>query len=346
MAKRNKNRVEFKLNSAMVAIIIILVGLLFVILSHYEFNEPYTWWVAWGKSTVNTLGTTLMASAVVSFILEVSNLKSIFAEVLGNVLGESFPLDAYSEDNLDKFHLRIAAYLSGGNIPFEQLRNNIYAYEKKIRDQLAETYYDYHSSKYYYTPDEKNGVFEVTAETKYKIINKYGKDNAISFRIKTYAINGGTSEEEYANNFTIKKFKINGQDVDLDCVKLEDIPKNVHNKGYYDYKIRIDKPLGKEKEYEIELAYDYKMPISDISQSNKMTKCCKNMEHVFKIYPDKGTKEAWSLHGAAFTSFFCKQKESENDFKVDQTSDDTVRIRFNKWVLPGSGYVITLTKDK
>ena len=69
------------------------------------------------------------------------------------------------------------------------------------------------------------------------------------------------------------------------------------------------------------------------------------MEHVFKIFPDKSTKCQWSLQGSAFTSFFCKQKDSENDFKIEQTTDDTVRIRFNKWVLPGSGYVVTFRKN-
>lgn len=346
MEKRTEEKISFKVGPQLVCFILLIIGVCLVVLSFLEAERAPDWWKLWGKNTVNTLGTTVVASSIVSLILEMSNLKSMFSKVLSNILGDDFPLTAYSNENLEKFHLKLIAHLCTEKINSDQLQSSLYQYEKIIRDATTEIYYQYHNGKYYFTPDEENGVFEVRSEIIYKIINKYGKENFIKHKIRTYSINGGNPEQEFKDNFKIETFTVNGKEIERDCIILENIPKTTYIKGFYDYKIKIYKTLGKEKENTIKLVHEYRMPISDISQSYKIIRSCKSLEHSFKIYPDKKTGETWVLQATAFDPFYCKQSENESEFKVEQSSDDSVRIRFNKWIFPGSGYVVTLKRNK
>lgn len=77
MQKKN-NKLFFRIGPIGVCIILVLAGILLVVLSYIDFSRPFSFWTAWGKNTSNSLGTTLVASAVVSLILEISNLKSFF----------------------------------------------------------------------------------------------------------------------------------------------------------------------------------------------------------------------------------------------------------------------------
>lgn len=341
--KRDGKRISFALNSAGICAVLLLVGTLLVIISYIEFKEPFGFWVAWGKSTTNALGTTVVASAVVSFVLELSNLKAFFSGTLGNILGEDFPLEAYSAANLEKFHEKIIAHLCEEDIKTDQLGQGLYSYEEKLRSNITSAYYEYHSSKYFITPDEKNGLFEVKAEISYRVINKYKKENPMRFKVKTYCLNTKNGKEDYANNFKLCEFKVNGEEQDQSCVMIEDIEES-SNKNYYDYKIKIEKDFGVQRETNIKLKYEYKMPMFDIMQSYKVSYPCKNFEHEFRIYPDKQTKGEWSLQTSAFAAFYNKQSGINGDFNVKQDVDDFLQIKFNKWVFPGSGYVVVFKK--
>ncbi len=344
---RKDKKIFFTIGPIGVCILLATVGILLVICSNINFENPYVFWAAWGKSTSNSLGTTLVASAVVSLILEISNLKSFFSGVLGNVLGDDFPLEAYSEENLENFHMRLICHLCNlfynPKMTVEQLKNSLYLYEKTIRENVTSVYYEYHTTKYFFTPDESNGLFKVRAEITYKLINKYSKPNSIRFRLKTYCLDGKDGKEDYKNNFDLQEFSINDKPAPKDCVKVEDIPKYT-NKSYYDYKIKIEKKLDKEKENTIKLTYEYRMSMSDISQSYKVTLPCKRLEHEFKIFPDITTNKKWALQAVAFAPFFCKQGGYESNFKVKQATEDALSIKFDTWVFPGAGYVVTLKK--
>ena len=139
MQKKNK-KLFFRLGPIGVCLILVLVGILLVVLSYIDFRNPFSFWTAWGKSTSNSLGTTLVASAVVSLILEISNLKTFFSGILGNILGDEFPLSAYSKENLEAFHKRLVCYLCDEEIKVEQLENSLYSYEKTIRDKVTSVY--------------------------------------------------------------------------------------------------------------------------------------------------------------------------------------------------------------
>lgn len=343
MQKKN-DKLFFRIGPITVCVILVLIGILLIVVSYIDFRNPLTFWKAWGKSTSNALGTTLVASAVVSLILEISNLKSFFSGILGNILGDEFPLNAYSKENLEEFHKRLICYLCDKEIEVGQLENSLYSYEKIIRDKVTSVYYEYHTVKYFFTPDEVNGVFNVRAEITYKVVNKYKQPNPMNFRIKTFCLNGKDGYEDYENNFVLEQFTINNKVVDRKCVKIEDIPKS-NNKTYYDYKIKIEKDLGKEKENIIKLIYEYRIPIYDITQSYKVTYPCKRLEHEFKIFPDKTTKKNWTLQGFAFAPFFCKQKGYESEFKVKQDTEDALSVKFEKWVFPGAGYVVAFKTD-
>lgn len=343
--KRDDKRIKFTFDSVGICGVLLLVGTLLVIISYIEFKEPLGFWVAWGKSTTNALGTTVVASAVVSFVLELSNLKTFFSGTLGNILGDDFPLESYSTSNLENFHKRLIAHLCEEDIKPDQLGQGLYSYEEEIRKNITSVYYEYHSSKYFITPDEKNGWFEVRAEISYKVVNKYKRANPMRFKVKTYCLNTANGKEDYDNNFKLSEFKVNGEEQNQSCVHIEDIEESA-NKNYYDYKIRIEKDFGVQRETNIKLKFEYKMPMFDIMQSYKASYPCKNLEHEFRIYPDKQTKEEWSLQCSAFAAFYNKQGGVNGDFNVKQDVDDFLQIKFNKWVFPGSGYVVFFKKEE
>lgn len=132
-----------------------------------------------------------------------------FSGILGNILGDEFPLNAYSKENLEAFHKRLVCYLCDEEIEVEQLEKSLYSYEKIIRNKITSVYYEYHIVKYFFTPDEKNGVFDVRAEIIYKVVNKYKQTNLMNFRIKTFCLNGKDGSEDYKNNFVLEQFTIN-----------------------------------------------------------------------------------------------------------------------------------------
>lgn len=153
------------------------------------------------------------------------------------------------------------------------------------------------------------------------------------------------SQINYNNNFKLIQFRINGKDIPKESFEIEDIPKQTYQ-NYYDYKIKSNINLEKIKVNVVEIIYEYNVPIFDITQSYKITLPCKKLDHEFRINEDCGTREKWTLSASAFTTFFCNQKEYDSKYKVEQSTDDRVKIIFNDWALPGAGYVVTLNKMK
>lgn len=103
-------KILFKLGTKGICAVLAIIGTLCIIVGTVQFKNPYSWWTAWGSSVANTLGTTLVASCVVSFVLEISNINTILQNVMGNVLNDDFPLDAYSDKNLTNFKSKISLH--------------------------------------------------------------------------------------------------------------------------------------------------------------------------------------------------------------------------------------------
>ena len=51
------------------------------------------------------------------------------------------------------------------------------------------------------------------------------------------------------------------------------------------------------------------------------------------------------IEGKRFCIIFCMQEEVDSKFKVEQAIDESVKISFKEWSLPGAGYVILSEKN-
>lgn len=71
-----------------------------ILINEENYEQPFSWWESWGKSSFNNAGTTLLVAGIISFFIEISTLRSFFQDSMKNILNDDFPLDAYSEENL------------------------------------------------------------------------------------------------------------------------------------------------------------------------------------------------------------------------------------------------------
>ena len=349
MKKRNWKSMKVVSNPYVVCGLLALFGVLLVVVAAIDYKDPWGWWTSWGSNVVNSIATTLIASAVVSIVLEMSNLRDFVIKALENVLGDDFPLSAYSEENLINFLYGIVAEtlnrkLTKGNLTKEKLKNSIYSLEKQMRDNVTDIHYEYHKLKYSITPDEKNGVFKVESHLEYKIVNEYGKNNEIVFKTKTYYVSSDMSKEPGFEPFVIEKFNINDKPVTE--YQFEKSPIEQSSAKYYDYKVAIRKELPSTVKYhKVQLHYVYYCPMYDTTQAYKVQYPCKRVEHRFRIYPDCTTKKLWFLHADGFTAYFCSQT-TQDKYCIEQNEDDVVKIDFKDWVFPGSGYVVSIQKKE
>lgn len=332
---KKERSVNFKLNAKAISFIFFLTGIGLIAISSVEFQKPFSWWESWGKATANNAGTTLLVAGVISFLMEISTLRDFFQGLLKNILNDEFPFDAYSRENLMNFRNSLSAYLSGRDIDAINLsKDTIYRYENKLLELATGLYYEYHNAKYMIYPRESEGKIRINATLDYKIINQFGEKNEIRFKTRTYA----NDEEEAKKSFKLQELKINNQLIETkELVYIEKIEKQEES-NFYDYKVKIKKDLGKGKVTIVHMKYEYYLPISDRMQNYKITLPCLKMEH------EIGMKEQWELRGSAYTAFYIKQESSDSKFKIEQSSPDLIRIKFNDWVFPGGGYSIYYDK--
>ena len=246
-----------------------------------------------------------------------------------NILNEDFQLNSYSEENLKNFKNLISAYLIGNAMDKSELgKETIYSYEDDLLRLAKGKYYEYHKAKYTVYPQTEQKIIRINASIDYCIINKEGERNEIRFKTKSYALNGKT------DNFDLKKLKVNGQEVETkNLVKVERIEKQ-EDSNFYDYKVKVEKDLGKAKKVNVHMEYEYCIPLYDRLQNYKITLPCRKLEHQIRI------KNGWELRGSAYTAFYYRQGEADAKYKIEQSSPDLLSINFNDWIFPGAGYSI------
>ena len=137
-----------------------------------------------------TIGITLFSAGAVSVIMEISTIEGVVNKAFNKVLKMDFPLDDYSPENLSNFKNSISLKqinnILKNRIEKEQLYSSIYKYENQLLELCQTEYYKYHSTKYFITPDEKNGLFHIKCKTSYEIINKQENEVPFRFKMKLY----------------------------------------------------------------------------------------------------------------------------------------------------------------
>lgn len=331
--KEQKTKVTISLSS--ICIIIILIGFLLILLTSIDITNA--WWV-WDnilKNVLSAIGTTLLSAGLVSIVLEISDIKDSVSTAINKILQGDFSFKGYSNDKLIEANNKIALSRLNFNEGDDVLNDSIYEfYEPQLLQSVKSVYYKYHNAVFKITPMSDLQLFKFDVECNYEIINRYNLPNKMNFKIKSYSVSDSKCE------FKLLKFQVNGEDVEY-IIKSE----NGDNNIYYDKKINVDYDFKDLKEAKVSLKYEYYSPMFDIRQSYKVTKPCQQLEHKIYILPDSGNSDIeWKLEATAFSAYYINQKNIDDKVRVEQAVNDSIKIKIDNWMFPGSGYVTMYIK--
>lgn len=325
--------------------ILVFVGLLLIALSAVQYGKyEGNIWVIAGKKLFEITGTTVFSAGLVSVVVEISTISGIVDKAFTKLLNCDFPIESISGENRRKIKRKITAKEAG--VPEEAIENSIYRYEKDLLELLNTIYYEYHNITYYITPDCGNHCFHISAKIDFKIVNKYehNEDNTFRLAMKLFKESPSMTDEECLKNLDFKKLQINNKKVNPKAyIRIAEIEHKSESK-YYDYKVLLEKDLGNAKSSKIVAEYSYNVPMHDASQAFKIGRPCKNIEHKFYIRPDSGTGEKWRIRANAFSAFCHKQGSDDSNYKVEQDTDETLKISYRDWSVVGVGYVVFYQK--
>ncbi len=347
MSQKSETDGEYNIKITITTLTKILVfgGLLLIAASSVQYGEyeKYIWVIAC-KKLLEIIGTTAFSAGLVSIVVEISTISGIVDKAFAKLLNCDFPIDLMSGENRKKIKKKIIAKEAG--IPEDAIENSIYRYETDLLEQMSTIYYEYHNITYYITPDCNNQCFHISAKIDFKIVNKYEHDEDNKFRLsmKLFKETPSMTDEECLKNLNIKNLQINNKDAEpKECMRIAEIEHKSESK-YYDYKIFLEKDLGSTKSNKIVAEYSYNVPMHDASQAFKIGRPCKNIEHKFYIKPDAGTGEKWRIRANAFSAFCHKQGSDDSNYKVEQDTDETLKISYKNWSVVGVGYVVFYQK--
>ena len=288
-----------------------------------------------------------ISSGVISLLLEISTMKATVLDVnrslMDNILNADFDLQNYSTDVLDRLHKNIVICKNQNKISLEMLENSIYTVEPYINRLLTGLFHEYHLMTSWITPDEERSVFKKRIQCKYNVINYYELKNEIVLKLAFLQEKALETDEEKKKKLEITKFRINNMDL------IEEVPEllfveNISGKYHsvYDYWVVFKKNLQESSCQHVEINYEYEVPITDLTQSYKIMKPCKNFRH--KVYLDGGDFNRWQISVSGFASLFYSGSELESSFKVTEDTPHCAEVYFDNWILPGAGYVISLNR--
>lgn len=325
-------------------IVCVLAGIIFIILGEYTFKEPASWWSTWGKKTSSAVGTTLLSAGAVSVLIEMTSIDSLLKKSIKKIFEAEFPIESYSEDRLKDLSRKIAVQRAAG----QSFNCDLYECEDNIFEVCKGKYYEKNYFNTVITPSEDGKTFHKTLKSEYEVKNA-GKKDEVVFGLSIYHKGEKLDSNNIYQYMDIRKIEVNENTLSReDILKYLDIlPIEDNVKETYDYMINFKYPIETDGSYSVKYEFEYDIPIDDISQIYKLTMPCKDLVHSFFISTTKKNKklssqDVWKIKGNAFTAFFCKYDDT--DFRVEQTVDESVKIAFKKWALPGAGYVVTLEK--
>lgn len=336
MAKKKDNNVKMNFSSKSISIILTIIGILLILITSLEISDDATVFLKVIISAGNSIGLTLLSVGLVSILIEISTIDSVVNKAIKTVLSDEIPLESYSDSFLSRLKNKISAELTG--ISINNLQKSVYILEPNLLDLTNSLYYEYHKAQCDVIPDKSKQIFLKKFKIEYKIINENGFDNWVKLGLSLYDIKPNMSNEERLNNVKIKKFFVNDTNlIDDPLVERSIIPTDVDDLYEYDYTYIFKRQLQKCREHKVVLEYEYTTTQNDLTQSWKLKYPCKKIEHSVTI---KG-KNDWRLKANAFASFYHTDSKLQNFFKVEQTIDKSAKIEFDKWTIPGAGYVIS-----
>lgn len=336
---KGKEKINVKMDVSVISIFLIILGL-----GMYITTYIFTWNTEWEGYRIMTqqLGMTILSAGAVSVIVEISSIKSYVKNSIKDILHGNFPFSSYSNEVLKDINIAVAKERCGVGVTKEDLNSSVYEFEPKLLNYAENIFYEYHKSKCVIQIDSNKNVFHKKYEMSFEVVNRYGKENYMSFAVLLCKPTN-ISYDEISKYFRVSKFLINKTDLTSSVysyIEAEEISKQTSSE--YDCKITFCYKFQDCETHKITLHYEYDIPISDTIQVYKIAKPSKKLDHELFIEEKNGNN--WSVKANAFTAFFVSSNVEESSFSVEQTVPTNVKISFNDWAIPGAGYVARLIK--
>lgn len=147
--------------------------------------------------------------------------------------------------------------------------------------------------------------------------------------------------ETRKEKFKVTKFTINNTDLSSEVENYIEIINVTEKSSSYQYMIKFERELQHCISHKIHIELEYEVPISDISQTFRLSYPCKSINH--NIHVKNIKNENWTIVGTAFTSFYYAQKNNRS-MHVKRPVDTNIAIQFDTWCIPGAGYSVYLVK--
>ena len=332
--RREQTKVSISLNS--ICVIIILIGVLLIIITSVDIDNACWGWNHLFKNVVSSIGTTLVSAGLVSVVLEISDIKNSVSSAINKILQGEFSFKEYKNDKLVEANNKIALSRLKLDENNDDLQDSIYEfYEPKLLESVKSVYYKYHNAVFIITPMSESQLFKFNVECNYEIINRYKLPNMMRFKIKSYSTKKDKTE------FKLLKFQVNGRDEE--CVP--DIKKG-EDSIYYNTKINLKYDFGENEVTKVCLKYEYYSPMYDVRQSYKVTLPCQQLEHkIYMLQDIENSDTQWKLEATAFSAYYINQKNIDDKVRVEQAVEDSIKIKVDNWMFPGTGYVTMYIKN-
>ncbi len=332
-----KREVTINIRASTFAILVLIGGLVL-----YYFSEVVgNWkWAEAGGELVRIFATTLISTGALSIILEISSIKSCVEEAIKNLLSGNFPLNSCSKSTINRLFERVCCAKGDIPISINDLSKSIYCLEPHLYNLINKIYFLEHCVKTYITPTEdklhKKVIYKAKIINPYKSVNKLQLEWSLANEDKIFLV------ENRQTAVSITKMRINGIDITNKVNECMSVSKSENEHEKYPYKVSFIKDLGTEKETVVELRYEYDVMPDDLTQSFKLTKPCKKLEHEIHIENDDSGK--WALSANGFASFYESNSELKDKYLTENMTDTSCRIAFDEWAIPGAGYVVSFNK--
>lgn len=289
---------------------------------------------------IKLLSGVALSSGFLTLLLEISTVKDVVLDVynafMRQVLKANFDLSTYSKETLDNLQKNILIQKNDKKIDAQMLDDSVYVLEKNLNTLLLGLFYKNDDATYRIIPDEERQVFTKKVSISYTIFNYFKlKNNRIKFELN-FDKNGS---EDITKKINVTKFVINNTDLTLAVSELI-TPQEIPDKNKY--RVIFEKPLQECLKHDVKIEYEYEVPMTDFTQSFKLLLPCKRFCH--KILLDGKDMKNWELTINGFASFFYAESEIEDQFKVLRPTTHNAEIQFNKWILPGAGYVVSFRR--
>ena len=357
MEKQFSDKIKFHLNTKQIITVLILVGIIFYVISHFILSRQLTkidniyikFIVEVLSLLLNLIGGVFVGSGILSLLLEISTIRNLIKDIvvekynliISRLLSADFDFSSYNNNILNQIqkkiviekHKKLPSYDIDLNKYFD---SSVYRLEENISNLFGDLFYEFHDENVKITPIESRKVFVKTITSKYKIVNLFKLKNHFGRNLKLLS--------DVKNSFKIIYVKVNNEDLTpeiLNLIKYELINTNIEG-GIYSYMVSFNRDLKDCKEHIISLKFTYEVPMNDICQSFKLSTPSKKLHHT--IHLDGGDSENWVVNINAYTAFNNLNSLISKHYNVNQESEHLAEVKFDYWALPGAGYAAAFRK--